>query len=383
MPTAIISIRVRLEQPLDQALETLRRGAGVSVELDDERRARLDPTDPRSEGFARVLDGLGSQRLPAYLEIDSDTEALTRLLIPTVARVARIDYDAEGAFRVTLDASHAVHRLRLDNPDFAQLERELRGALRGSEPVIVVGDDSHQIIGVRTLTPDDLDTLGRLLPPFPLTPIPDLDWLARLRRWIRWWLLWPWWFWFECVSRESAQQAFDSVAVTTCDPLRVPPPCIPFRYPDDGCFARAHEMCRLMINSGLSPRKVWIDCSPQNLLHVNTRNNPHCFVEWTFHVAPTLCVRERIGFPFFRFPFTQRMVIDPALFTAPVTEATWKGVQRDPNAVLTRTSADEYWHGGYGPDPMYTSTNEWLALLRLSLQLRSIQEGSPPYAACP
>jgi hypothetical protein len=108
MPIAIISIRVRLEQPLDQALETLRSGAGISVELDDERRARLDPTDPRFGGFARVLDGLSRQRLPVYLEIDSDTEAVTRLHIPTVARVAGIDYEAEGALRVTLDASHAV-----------------------------------------------------------------------------------------------------------------------------------------------------------------------------------------------------------------------------------------------------------------------------------
>jgi hypothetical protein len=67
MPIAIISTLVRLEQPLDQALQMLESGVGVSVELDDERRARLDPADPRSSGFARVLDGLGKLMRPVYL----------------------------------------------------------------------------------------------------------------------------------------------------------------------------------------------------------------------------------------------------------------------------------------------------------------------------
>ena len=43
---------------------------------------------------------------------------------------------------------------------------------------------------------------------------------------------------------------------------------------------------------------------------------------------------------------TQRMVIDPSLFTTPVSFATWKGVQGDPAATLTDTVADQFWHGG-------------------------------------
>ena len=374
---AIISTFVRLEHPLDEALEMLRTGVGVSVELDDERRASLDPTDPRSSGFARVLDGLSKQMLPVYLEIDPEKHAITRLLVPYVARVAGIGYEAEGALSVTLDASHAVHLLRLDSPDFAEFERELRGALGGGQPVILVDDDAHQVIGIRAFTPDP-DAPRRPLPPFPPTPIPDRDLFRRWWRWIWWWISWPWWWWFRCVSMQTAQQAFSSMAATTCDPLTIPPPCIPFLYPDDGCWARAHEMCRLMINSGLSPRKVWIDCSPGNWLYVNTRNNPRCFVQWGWHVAPTLCVRVPIYFLFFR---TQRMVIDPSLFTKPVTEATWKGVQGDPNAVLTHTSADQFWHGG-GTDPTYSDTNYYLAQYRLMLQTRSIQQGPPPYAVC-
>lgn len=231
-PNAIISTFVRLEQPLDRALEMLSAGERISVELDDERRVQLDPTDPRSSGFARVLDGLGKQTLPVYLDIDPDTDAILRLLIPYVARVAGIGYEAEGALSVTLDASHAVHLLTFDNPDFAELERELRGALRAAQPVILVDDDAHQIIGVRAFTPDPGRPRPPLPPfphPFPPTPIPDYrDFIRRLRDWIRAIITWPWWWWYGCVSMETAEQAFDSMAATTCDPLTIPPPCIPF-----------------------------------------------------------------------------------------------------------------------------------------------------------
>ena len=166
------------------------------------------------------------------------------------------------------------------------------------------------------------------------------------------------------------------MSATTCDPLTVPPPCIPFNFPDDGCWARAHEMCRLMIAMGLSPRKVWIDNSPGQMLHVDTKNNPQCFVEWYWHVAPTLCVRGSVWFR------ARTMVIDPSIFTAPVTVTKWKGVQHDPGATLTFTPASYFTSGG-GTDPTYSSTNAILAYYRLALQTRSIQVGPPPYANCP
>jgi hypothetical protein len=76
------------------------------------------------------------------------------------------------------------------------------------------------------------------------------------------------------------------------------------------------------------------------------------------------------------------MVIDPSLFTTPVTEATWKGVQGDPSATLTQAGAAHFWHGG-GDDPTYSSTDYYLAYYRLQLQVRTSQVGAPPYANCP
>jgi hypothetical protein len=133
-------------------------------------------------------------------------------------------------------------------------------------------------------------------------------------------------------------------------------------------------MCRLMIAQGLGPRKVWI----QGSLHVNTRNNPQCFVHWGWHVAPTLCVRGSRRFEI------QSMVIDPSLFMTPVTTAGWKAVQGDPYATLTDTDASVYQYvRGITTDPTYAETNADLAYWRLQLQARAVQQGPPPYANCP
>jgi hypothetical protein len=160
---------------------------------------------------------------------------------------------------------------------------------------------------------------------------------------------------------------------TSCDPLTVPAPCIPFLYPDDGCWGRAHEMCRLMINMGRKPKKVWI----QGNLNVPTRNNPTCHVGWGWHVAPTLCVRGP------GFCKHKEMVIDPSLFTTPVSKSTWKGVQGDPDATLTDSAASIFYLWGNITDPTYVQTNQVLATYRLQLQNRAIQQGPPPYANCP
>jgi hypothetical protein len=142
-------------------------------------------------------------------------------------------------------------------------------------------------------------------------------------------------------------------------------------YPDDGCWARAHEMYRLIGNMGIVAKKVWISGS----LRANTKNNPACFVRWGWHVAPTICVH---GPKFFQ---VQDMVIDPSLFTTPVSKATWKSVQGDPSATLTDTAGTDFFWGT--TDPTYTQTNIDLAYYRLQLQTRAINVGAPPYAFCP
>jgi hypothetical protein len=280
-PNAIVSSVVSIERD--------------SVELGSGHRVRLDPERPDTRGFGAILEGLRNLRKPVYLEVDPATSAITRLLIPYVTHVVDVRLSEEGA-DVELDNSHARHVLRRGTPDFTELERELREAMRGGRVVIVTEDDAHNIIHVRGFTPGPDGDLPPL-PPFPKPELPKwpwpIRWLIEIWRW-RWW---PWW-WFGlgCISRTRAQQVFDAMAATTCNPLTIPPPCIPFMFPDDGCWGRAHEMCRLMIDMGVSPRKVWID-KVGALLKASTRNNPQCFVEWYWHVAPTICVRPWRWFP--------------------------------------------------------------------------------------
>jgi len=153
-PNAIVSSVIRFEPPLDRApAEMLRVEGGLSVELEGGRRARLDPANPRSVGFIQILDGLSKQRLPVYVEVDPETSAITRLLIPHVTRVVGIRPIDVGVLGVEIELSHGRHVLRGSNPDFDELERQLREALRTGAPVILTENDAHEIIDVRGYRP--------------------------------------------------------------------------------------------------------------------------------------------------------------------------------------------------------------------------------------
>ena len=73
-PNAIIATVVRIEPPLDKPAAELLRGSerGLDVEFEGARRARLDPANPRSAGFAEILDTLRrGQRPPTSKSIRS------------------------------------------------------------------------------------------------------------------------------------------------------------------------------------------------------------------------------------------------------------------------------------------------------------------------
>ncbi len=363
-PNAVVSIVLRVEPAADA-------GRDRFVVLEEERRVRLDGANPRSGGYAQILDGLSQLRTPVYLEVDPATSAVTRLLIPHIARVIAVRESNDG-LDVEIQYSHGRHLLRRGADDYEELATVLGESERTGGLVTVAEDDAHEIIDVRPYTP------GPEGPPVPFPKVGprgkislERPWYQMIFGWFCWLFCWIFGWWWCCISLSRAEQAFNAMAATTCNPLTVPAPCIPFLYPDDGCWARAHEMCRLMINMGLRPRKVWI----QGSLYVHTRNNPACHVGWGWHVAPTLCVRGPAWFQ------TQDLVIDPSLFTVPVDEPTWKGVQGDPNATLTPSDASDYYWGQ--TDPTYSQTNYYLNVYRLRLQNRALTVGPPPYANCP
>lgn len=367
-PNAIVAQSIRLDpQQGRSAAAILRERGDVPVQLDGERIATISAADERAAGYAHVLEGLAELKRPVYLEVDPATSAITRIQVPHVARIESIRDGAKG-LEIMLDPSHARHLLNRDSAWFDEFEGKLREGLASGKVLIVSEDEFRQIIDVREFKPGPDDGP---LPEWPRPKLPlEPNWWRKFRDWLDDLWFWPW---RGCISERRAQQVHDAMSATTCNPLTVPPPCIPFMFPDDGCWGRAHEMCRLMIAMGLKPKKVWIYGS----LNTPTRNNPACFVGWGWHVAPTLCVRKG----WFR---SSRMVIDPSLFTTPVSQATWKGIQGDPNATLTPTSADIFHYGAMLTDPTYAQSNQVLATYRLELYNRSIGPfGPPPYANCP
>jgi len=177
------------------------------------------------------------------------------------------------------------------------------------------------------------------------------------------------------VTPQRAHELFNLVNSTVCCPASAASPCIPFLYPDDGCWARAHEMCRLMISAGAEPEKVWI----YGNLRVATSNNPTCQVQWNWHVAPILHVLAGSS--------PQVWVIDPSLFQSPVPETTWTGVQGDPAALVVHSDASVFLRDRNGTvtydDAVYTETKLVLQDHRNYLKLRSVSsDGPPPYFQC-
>jgi Glutaminase len=96
---------------------------------------------------------------------------------------------------------------------------------------------------------------------------------------------------------------------------------IPFKYPEDGCYARAEEMSRLLEKDGIISVKVFIAGN----LHVATKNSAAGSVNWVYHVAPAVLIEENGKY----IP----MVIDPSLFDKAVSLDDWAKIQTvlDPN----------------------------------------------------
>jgi hypothetical protein len=320
----------------------------VSILFRSGRSGRLDLSKPHAAVWASVLDSLHQANALAYVEIDPSTSEITNLLVPLsvgVENITPVMNDRE----VELVISHAKHFLRADHPDFDQLLATLEHARVNKTLVAVTETMDHDIIDVRPL-PGTSVTARQAMPGEEIAGDPSIA---------------------ASVTLAQAQQMFDLVSPEICCPATAAAPCIPFNYPDDGCWGRAHEMCRLMIAAGITPNKVWIFGN----LRAASQNNANCQVHWGWHVAPTLSVG------------TETYVIDPSLFNGPVTQANWAGVQGDPNPVLIPSPASTFWRnqnpGSAITDPTYAQTNSVLLTYRNTLRLRAISAvGPPPYGNC-
>jgi hypothetical protein len=101
-----------------------------------------------------------------------------------------------------------------------------------------------------------------------------------------------------------------------------------FRFPTDGCYARAHLMMEEMRKQGLQPWKVWSKQNGREPLYVTTTNHPRKYVTWGWHVAPVLRVRLKTGKVYW-------VVFDPSLFRQPCFIPVWQKKQKRPGAKVS------------------------------------------------
>ena len=134
----------------------------------------------------------------------------------------------------------------------------------------------------------------------------------------------------DVVSPEEAKKLFQDFSSRTD---------IPFNYPSDCCYARAHAMCRIADSQGITCQKDWVfdkgwgTPGTQSSLHPHGQNGkPLLFpdetgvrspVQWVYHVAPLVQVQQPTG-------EIVPMVLDPSIAKGPLTRDEWRQIQGNP-----------------------------------------------------
>ncbi len=364
------------------------RGGPSTVEFSDGQTAVVGPDASGGAVYIRVLADLQTIGAHAYVEADSETNAIRVLLIPLEGEVTGLHRLNDGDVQVELEPSSGKHFLRASNPSFGRFIETLEHSqVTGTAVLVTETPDSHHIIDVRKAPREDFEQNPPQPATLPVAPAVveelvldlatvtphranELFDLAVAPAIVEALLLG-----LPPGTEPQAHELFVRANAQTCFPAAILPPCIPFLYPDDGCWARAQEMCNIFLELGLTPGKVW----NYGDLTVKTHNSPQCEVSWVYHVAPILQVANggAIGI----------RVIDPSLFRAPVPLSEWIHKQGDPAATQAASDASVFYRSPKGKlqfDPTGSKTARELTLCRSWLRLRCASSaGPPPYSACP
>lgn len=338
------------------------------VTFENDVRAAAPPTGARSRAYHQLLSDLWRIHHPAYVELGDRKHAgvhtVVRVHVPLLVWVTGLA-SLDRGIDVTLHVSHARHVLLKTNPRYEELLDTLRAALGTSARVAVTEDPSdHKIIDV-TRFDESLNPAAE--------PVSDaLSAPAIMRSLAR-------------SARKKAKkkkltprELFTLVSGVTCDPVAPGQRCIPFLFLRDGCWARAHEMCRLMTAAGAAPRKIWV--SGQGQLRVETANDPDCEVHWSYHVAPVIGTGRNAR------------VIDPATCRGAVTLETWLRKMNGVGLPRLETASSAYrphletdfgdGENHFTRDNDFSETRRDLGTYQAQLSDLTIANGAPPFASC-
>jgi len=136
------------------------------------------------------------------------------------------------------------------------------------------------------------------------------------------------------VSLQTAIELFDQLADMDD---------IAFGYAFDGCYARAHIMCRRMIDVDLTPSKAWSQEGLEKGSDLEVICEDGSKIKWGWHVAPTLPVLLDDG-------KVIDMVFDPSLFDGPVSTEEWASIM---NTVKEKVSVAAFGSAPLGQEGNY------------------------------
>jgi hypothetical protein len=250
--------------------------------------------------------------------------------------------DKRGRIPVTFVGPQTPRFVDVQRPDAGAMLTLLRDAQTAGTDVLI--DDHYDLFEILAVAPATRSSHLKIVNTGAATPIvqPVMPFLART--------------------------AFNYLALNGT---------IPFEYGEDGCYARAHEMCRLLAGPpwNLPARKVWVHGS----LRPPAPKHPFkSHQKWGYHVAPIVTVNSSTGI--------QTLVLDPALFGRPVSIQEWAGLQEAKNPPV-ETGPEVYVYSTTGKPmtdtPNYDDTNEMLAiyLSKLAMRQACLKSLSRPTAA--
>ena len=302
--------------PLNEIVTGGERDSLVRVQLGNGTVHRINRSDPNFAVWHPFLVERLSTEAPVYVESGKDSRLIRRLLAPSLNYVDAIkETPVDGRLEVVLVLTPSATYLRLDHPLFHTFLDLLKNAANNHTALLItIEPRKREIVDVREKAEHHQLNVPNGLVPFDAVdapPPPDGLGLETLT----------------AISMSRAIEEFEFLKTQAQ---------IPFDYPWDCCTARAHEMCRIFIEHGLNPRKIFNYGSgfeaKKFTLRFNTTLDDDGFILWRYHVAPLLDV--------FVDGSSAPLVFDPSMFSGPVLIEEWVALQNDGNATQREIDDD-------------------------------------------
>lgn len=308
------------------------------VRLSSGESLLLDATTSRLWIELLESDEFGSE--PFYFEYEERTGIISELLTPTTDQIRSIETEAERKV-LWFNKRPSPAFVLAQNPEHDKVLFDAMRAVEHARDVCIFidpkSDEVFAILDVKKNRTFTLFDTANLLAVAAVTAT---------------------------VTQAQAEEIFQHVAAWICPTVPTDDlDCVPFNFPTDCCYARAHKICNYISSLNISCGKVW----NYGNLCVPTVNHPDGKVRWRYHVTAFI----RVG--------AIETAIDPSMFNGPVAIAQWITGQNDAQSVQERTNWQVYTRSQGGAfetiDPDLSRTNLQLKVHINSL--RRLHDGHP------